>query len=227
MIVEKLIKIKYSRGPDTIIKDISLELRAGELSLIRGRSGVGKTSLARIAALLSRPSGGRIIFMGEDITDKGDRRWSSLRLGEIGYIDQEYKMIDEISLLENIILPALLKGIVKKDAVEAAVAYAKRLGIRDLLDRTPGMVSGGQRQRAAIIRALVKKPILVVADEPYSSLDDEAKRLAEEILAEYAAENQAAVLVATTDLLGRYRASTEYFMDRGVLRGTMGPNKPP
>ena len=141
-----------------------------------------------------------------------------MRLSYIGYIDQEYRLINEITVKENILLAAVLKGIDRGEALKKLYELSEKIGIKGLLDKYPGELSGGQRQRAVILRALIKDPILIIADEPYSSLDDETIRIVEELFREYINRRGSGVLITTTDLLGKYSVDKEFLLEKGTLR---------
>ncbi len=214
----QLINVEYQRGRDIILKNINLNIKTEEIILVRGRSGVGKTTLAKITALILKPTKGNILFMNKSILGLPDRERSSIRLSYIGYIDQEYRLINEITVKENILLAAVLKGVDRGDALKKLYELSEKIGIKGLLDKYPGELSGGQRQRAVILRALIKDPILIIADEPYSSLDDETIRIVEELFREYINSTGSGVLITTTDLLGKYSVDKEFLLEKGTLR---------
>ena len=214
----QLINVEYQRGRDIILKNINLNIKTEEIILVRGRSGVGKTTLAKITALILKPTKGSISFMNKSILGLPDRERSSMRLSYIGYIDQEYRLINEITVKENILLAAVLKGVDRGDALKKLYELSEKIGIKGLLDKYPGELSGGQRQRAVILRALIKDPILIIADEPYSSLDDETIRIVEELFREYINRRGSGVLITTTDLLGKYSVDKEFLLEKGTLR---------
>ncbi len=214
----QLINVEYQRGRDIILKNINLNIKTEEIILVRGRSGVGKTTLAKITALILKPTKGNILFMNKSILGLPDRERSSIRLSYIGYIDQEYRLINEITVKENILLAAVLKGVDRGEALKKLYELSEKIGIKGLLDKYPGELSGGQRQRAVILRALIKDPILIIADEPYSSLDDETIRIVEELFREYINSTGSGVLITTTDLLGKYSVDKEFLLEKGTLR---------
>lgn len=210
--------VRVSVGGEEVLRGVNLSVGEGEVIIVRGRSGVGKTTLARVAALLVTPDSGRVVFMGKDVTAAPDGVRSGLRLRFIGYVDQSYTLVPGMTLLENVALPLRLAGAGKRESFERALAALEALGIGDLAHRYPHEVSGGQRQRAAIARALVKRPKLIVADEPLSNLDDDTAARVMRALARYAAGAGAAVIMTTTDLLTQYPGSTkEHLLRGGVL----------
>jgi len=215
--VLKLTDVWFTRGSDVVLRDISLEIRRGEVVLVRGRSGVGKTTLAKIAALILQPSRGRVIFLDNDVSSMRSPDRDLLRLKHIGYIDQSYKLIPHITVLENVALPLRLLGYSKREAFRYARDALASLGIADLCDKYPEELSGGQKQRAAIARALAKKPTLIVADEPFSNLDEETTSNVLKALQEHIASSGGSVLITTTDLYTKYSCTREYVLRDGVL----------
>lgn len=210
--------IKALVGGEAVLKGADLVIEAGDVVLVRGRSGVGKTTLARVAALIMPPVGGRVVFLGEDVSGTPDHVRSGLRFRHIGYVDQSYTLIESMTVVDNVALPLRLAGVGKAEALSEAFKVLEAFGIADLALRYPREVSGGQRQRAAIARALVKKPKLVVADEPLSNLDDETASQVMRFLTDYASEAGAGTLVTTTDLLTEYEGVTkEYVLKDGRL----------
>ena len=205
-----------SRGGYWALRGVTLSLAWGEIVAVRGRSGAGKTSLARLLALLERPSRGRAVVLGVDARRAPWGPAARARLRLIGYIDQDAKMIPHLTLLENVVLPLLMAGVPWGDAVEAARPLMEELGVWELRDRPPGRVSGGERQRAAVARALAKRPRLIVADEPASHLDEENASVVYGLLSR-AARAGAAVLVTTTDPAEPVPSTREYRMRQGVL----------
>jgi|GEM_PF-712559 len=192
-----MIDVHKIMGKLHVLRGLSFSLGSGEFVVIRGRSGSGKTTLCRISALLERPSSGYVVFMGEDPFSKQDV-WK-LRLGSIGYIPQFHELVSSLTIGENIELPLRLLGMPKETRRRVVGEISRRLGIEKILDRFPGEVSGGEAQRAAIARALAKGPLLLVADEPFSHLDDHSEKLARELFKEHI-ESGGAILMTTTEL---------------------------
>ncbi|ADI31970.1 ABC transporter ATP-binding protein [Staphylothermus hellenicus] len=217
MIIE-LRNICFTRGSEHILRNIYLSIEEKENVVVRGRSGVGKTTLAMISALLLKPSSGEIMFVGRKITKLRDHERSMLRLKHIGYIDQYYKLLPNLTVLDNIILPLRLMGWKKQEAENEALNLIKQLGIYNVRDKYPLQISGGQKQRAAIARALVKKPKLIIADEPFSNLDEETMHQIMMLLKNYVENNHAGILITTTDLYTKYISNKEYLLEKTTLK---------
>jgi len=216
--VLRLEDVWFSWGSEAVLRGVSLVVGRGEIVLVRGRSGVGKTTLARIAALILQPSRGEVVFLGRAVSKMRSRERDLMRLRYIGYVDQSYRLVPHLTVLENVALPLRLLGVGGDEARKRAEEVMAALGIADIGDRYPEEVSGGQRQRAAIARALVKRPALIVADEPVSNLDDETASRVLELLREYAEKQNAGILITTTDLSTKYPCTREYILKGGILR---------
>jgi len=203
-------------GAETVLRGIDLTLREGEVVTIRGRSGSGKTTLCRLLTLLDRPDEGALMVLGLNAREASDDEASRLRLEKIGYVDQYYTLIPWLTVFKNVELPLTLLGIPRSERVSRVREVLEMLGLGRKLDSYPHQLSGGERQRVAIARAIVKRPRLIVADEPFSSLDDETSSLVAEVFRRMAREDGCAVLITTTDL-SLSLGSRTYMLKRGCL----------
>lgn len=210
------IDIYKSVGGEPVLSGINLSVKPGEIIVIRGRNGVGKTTLAKIAALILRPDRGSVLFNNVNV-------WSFARYRDqarkklIGYIDQEYLLLPELSVRENIELSLKIADLDIHEYRSIFDEVVERIGLSNLLDRYPDELSGGQRQRVAIARALVRKPLLVIGDEPYSSLDDISTSEIMNYTREYAKKYNTAFLITTVDLYRRLDSDREYILENGKL----------
>ena len=136
-----------------------------------GESGAGKTTLLNILAALDKPSSGEVLLDGHDITQISDKELSAFRRDHLGFVFQDFNLLDTFSLRDNIYLPLVLAGRPYKEMETRLLPIAERLGITELLEKYPYEVSGGQKQRAAVARALITNPRLILADEPTGALD--------------------------------------------------------
>jgi ABC-type antimicrobial peptide transport system, ATPase component len=167
----RLSGIKKTVGSEQILKGIDLEVYEGEFVSIIGASGSGKSSLLYIMGLLDKPTEGEVFFEGEKIDYSKDKRLSYLRNSKLGFVFQFHYLVQELSLLDNVILPAIKKGVPIKEARERAMVLLERLGLKGKENRKPYEISGGEMQRTAIARALINQPKVLLADEPTGNLD--------------------------------------------------------
>jgi len=152
--------------------DINMTIKAGEVVIVMGPSGSGKTTLMNIIGTLDRPTSGRVIIDGVDVTDKDENYLSRFRLERLGFVFQQYNLISQLTALENVMLPMLLTGrYTREEAMEKARLLLDLVGIPEVVNKRPNQLSGGQQQRVAIARALANDPSLVMMDEPTGSID--------------------------------------------------------
>ena len=156
------------------LKNLSFSVEEGEYVAIMGESGSVKTTLLNILAALDKPTGGQVILNGKNIVDIREKEISAFRRENLGFVFQDFNLLDNFSLKDNIVLPLVLSGVDYKEMERRITPIAAQLGILDILGKYPYEVSGGQKQRAAVARALIIKPELVLADEPTGALDSKA-----------------------------------------------------
>lgn len=190
---------------------VDLRVNRGEAVAITGPSGSGKSTLLHAVGGVLVPDEGDVRVVGEDVRALGEDGRSRLRRTRVGILFQHGQLVDELSLLENVALPLLLEGRRRGEAEETAAAWLRRVGVADLADRLPTEVSGGQLQRAALARALVPGPDVLLADEPTGALDSRAGEQIMELVAELAEEERMTVLLVTHD------ARVAAYADREVV----------
>ena len=183
----------------TALQEVALEVAAGEFLAVTGPSGCGKSTLLNLIGGLDSPTTGEIHLRGERIDRAGEARRARLRRTEIGFVFQFFNLILNLTVRDNVELPALLAGVPAREARRRTTELLDRLGLADAGERVPGDLSGGQQQRVAIARALVNRPSLLLADEPTGNLDSSAARDVMGVLRERHREGQTIVLV-THDL---------------------------
>jgi putative ABC transport system ATP-binding protein len=183
----------------TALQEVDLTVAPGEFVAVTGPSGCGKSTLLNLIGGLDSPTAGEIRLRGERIDRAGEARRARLRRTEIGFVFQFFNLILNLTVRDNVELPALLAGVPAREARRRTSELLERLGLADAGERVPGDLSGGQQQRVAIARALVNRPSLLLADEPTGNLDSAAAREVMSVLRERHREGQAIVLV-THDL---------------------------
>ncbi len=169
--VSKRYYLSSSVYVDALI-NVNLTIRSGEIVIVMGPSGSGKTTLMNIMGTLDKPSSGRVIIDGVDVTDADERYLSRFRLERLGFVFQQYNLISQLTALENVMLPMLLTGRYTRDeAREKARLLLDLVGIGEFANNRPNQLSGGQQQRVAIARALANDPSFIIMDEPTGSID--------------------------------------------------------
>jgi putative ABC transport system ATP-binding protein len=172
MIKVKNLQKVYGQGPAAThaLKGIDMEVRPGEFVAIMGRSGSGKSTLLHILGLLDMPSGGEIHIENNDMLKLSEGQRTRFRLRELGYVFQEYSLLGELTILENVYLPMLCLD-KERDVRTRAIEMLETVGLGERLKHYPSETSGGEQQRAAIARAIINRPKILFADEPTASLD--------------------------------------------------------
>jgi putative ABC transport system ATP-binding protein len=183
----------------TALRGVSMELCQGELVALQGPSGSGKSTLLNLCGLLSEPEQGRVQLDGADATGWSMRERTLARRQKIGFIFQSFNLVPVMSVFENIEYPLLLSGVAPAQRRAQVERMLARLGIEPLGRRRPDEISGGQRQRVAIGRALIKRPRLVIADEPTANLDSATATQIIDLMHEAVERDQATFLIATHD----------------------------
>ena len=167
--------IKKNFGNLEVLKGIDLHIGKGEVVSIVGPSGAGKTTLLHIIGSLERPDAGRVVIDGIDISSLKGNEISDFRNRKIGFVFQFHQLLPEFSALENVMIPALIAGRSKKEAKEKAMELLRFMSLEERASHKPAEMSGGEKQRVAVARALVNDPAVILADEPSGSLDSKNK----------------------------------------------------
>jgi len=177
------------------LQDVSFELQEGEFTYVMGPSGSGKSTLLNLIAGLDRPTTGRLVVGGEDLGRKSETALARYRSQRIGMIFQFFNLLNNLTALENVTIPARLAGTSGKKAREMAVELMAQLGIADKAGKFPATLSGGERQRVAIARAVINRPVLLLADEPTGALDSRTGKQVMDLLVTLNAAGQTILLV--------------------------------
>ena len=178
-----------------VLKPVSLAVAKGEFLVVEGRSGSGKTTLLSLLSGLDKPSSGRIIVDGRDITDDGENALAPLRNAIFGFVFQSFHLVPALTALENVMFPAEIKR--DPQAEQRAKSLLKRVGLSHRFFNYPHQLSGGEMQRVAICRAVINHPKIIFADEPTGNLDSENGRIIIDLLLEFHREEHTTLIMAT------------------------------
>lgn len=172
--LKKIYTTRFGGNQVQALSNLNFSVEQGEYVAIMGESGSGKTTLLNILAALDKPTGGEVRLNGKNIVTIREKEISEFRRNNLGFVFQDFNLLDNFSLKDNILLPLVLSGMAVREMEGRLVPIAQKLGIVTLLEKYPYEVSGGQKQRAAVARALITKPQLILADEPTGALDSKA-----------------------------------------------------
>lgn len=181
------------------VQGVSISIERGEFTALAGPSGSGKTTLLNLIGGLTRPTKGRVWVAGQDLTEMSSIQLAQLRLEQVGFVFQAYNLLPVLTAMENAEFPLLLQGVEEHERRERVSELFKRTGLDGLEDRRPGKLSGGQQQRVAVVRAVVGKPALVLADEPTANLDSHSSEALLDMMQELNQELGTTFVFATHD----------------------------
>jgi len=214
--IKNLTKIyKEAQNEICVLKDISFSVEEGKFVVFIGPSGSGKTTLLNLIALLDETIEGKIIFKGHQISLLPERAAAKMRLLSMGFVFQFDALLPEFTVLENILMPSLIAG---GNAKERADYLMEKFGILHLANKFPPSLSGGEKQRAALARALINKPALLLADEPTGNLDTQRKEQIFKYFAQIAKEEGTTVLMVTHDVHAANYADKCYKIEGGQIQ---------
>jgi putative ABC transport system ATP-binding protein len=186
----------YDGGAKTVALDnVTFRVEPGEFTSVMGPSGCGKSTLLNIVAGLDRPTSGRVMVDGQDLTGASETELARFRRSRIGFVFQFFNLLSNLTVLENVLVPAELAGLRPAEASSRARSLLEELGIAPVAKSFPANLSGGQRQRVAIARALINRPTLILADEPTGALDSSAGSQVMDLLGELNGRGQTILLV--------------------------------
>lgn len=172
----KIENIEKSYGSLKVLKGVHLEIQEAQITTIVGASGAGKSTLLHLIGTLDKPDQGEITIDGVSLFSLNDKQLSAFRNQNIGFVFQFHHLLPEFNAVENVALPAMIKGLHKKEAIQKAKELLDFLKLSDRIDHKPSELSGGEQQRVAVARALINNPKLILADEPSGNLDSENAR---------------------------------------------------
>ncbi len=209
--------ISKSFGTLQILKDISLYVHPSEITAIVGPSGAGKTTLIQIIGTLLKPDKGRMVINGVDPFTLSAPKQAHFRNQQIGFVFQFHQLLPEFSAMENVAIPAMIAGMSKRQALSKAQHILTQLGLADRLRHRPAQLSGGEKQRIAVARALINRPTLILADEPSGSLDTQRKEELIELFFELRDQLKQTFIIVTHDVAFALRADRCISLQDGCI----------
>lgn len=224
--IKNLVKDYGTKGFQTrVLKGIDLTIYENDFIAIMGPSGSGKTTLLNILSTIDKPSQGTIILDGQDITKIKNKELSKIRKDKVGFIFQDYNLLDTMTLQDNIALPLSLNNVSSKKCLEQTILLATQFGLKNHLKKYPYQLSGGQKQRGATCRALITNPKIIFADEPTGALDSKSSRDLLECLKNVNDNHQATILMVTHDAFSASYAKDVYILSDGMIKCKLSKGK--
>jgi lipoprotein-releasing system ATP-binding protein len=229
--IEKKFNTPSEKGEITVLKDICLNVTQGETIAVVGPSGSGKTTLLNIIGSLDKPTSGVVDFEGKNLAGLNDKELSRIRNLDIGFVFQLHYLLPQCTVLENVLIPTIPFRSKKeyRTAEDLAKKLLEKVGLREHLDYFPSQLSGGELQRTAVVRALINKPKLVLADEPTGSLDRESAKTLGQLLVQLNKDEGTTLIVVTHSLELAGLMDKVYNLKNGKLEegGFFRENRPP
>ena len=217
--IKGLVKNYGTRGFQTrVLKGIDLTIYENDFIAIMGPSGSGKTTLLNILSTIDKPTQGTVLLDGKDVTKLKNEELSQIRRDKIGFIFQDYNLLDTMTLQDNIALPLSLNGVSSQVCISKCQTLAQIFGLKEHLKKYPYQISGGQKQRGATCRALISEPEIIFADEPTGALDSKSSRDLLERLKMVNDEGKATILMVTHDALSASYAKDVYILSDGMVK---------
>jgi ABC-type antimicrobial peptide transport system, ATPase component len=217
--IKNLIKRYGARDfQTTVLKGIDLTIYKGDFIAIMGPSGSGKTTLLNILSTIDKPTQGMVMLDGQDVTRISNKALANLRKDKIGFIFQDYNLLDTMTLQDNIALPLALDGASPKDILARTKTLAATFGLEEQLRQYPYQLSGGQKQRGAVCRALITNPEIIFADEPTGALDSKSGKDLLQCLRKVNESGQATILMVTHDPYCASYAKDVYLLSDGTIK---------
>ncbi|MFZ2170465.1 MAG: lipoprotein-releasing ABC transporter ATP-binding protein LolD [Methylococcaceae bacterium] len=212
---------RYNQGglDVEVLKGVNLSIGAGERVAIMGASGSGKSTLLHLLGGLEKASGGEIVLDGVNLNKVNATRLAKLRNKSLGFIYQSHHLLGEFTVLENVAMPLLIGGQSVKQASVRATELLQRVGLGHRIEHKPGEISGGERQRAAVARALINKPSVILADEPTGNLDSKTADQVYQLMLELNQELNVSFLVVTHDHDLAAKMGKVFHMEDGLITG--------
>ena len=214
--LKKVYTTRFGGNPVQALTNVTFSIEQGEYVAVMGESGSGKTTLLNIIAAFDKPTSGEVLLNGESVVSIKEKEISAFRRDNLGFVFQDFNLLDTFSIQDNILLPLVLAGKSYQEMLDRLPPIAKRLRISNILAKFPYEVSGGQKQRTAVARALITKPQLVLADEPTGALDSRATEELLKLFTEVNDEGQT-ILMVTHSIKAASNAKRVLFIKDGEV----------
>ena len=222
--LKKVYTTRFGGNQVEALRNVSFTVEQGEYTAIMGESGSGKTTLLNILAALDKPTGGTVLLDGKDLTQIKESQIAAFRRDNLGFVFQDFNLLDTFSLEDNIYLPLVLTGTPYAEMQRRLAPIAQQLGITELLQKFPYEVSGGQKQRAAVARALITNPRLILADEPTGNLDTAASIEIMEIFSELHKAGATVIVVTHEENIAAFTDRIIHFSDGQIIKDEINEN---
>ena len=223
--IKKIYRSRFGKNELEALKSINFTVEAGEYIAIMGESGSGKTTLLNILALLDRPTSGKVILMGKDLQEIKDNEMAKFRRENLGFVFQDFNLLDTFSVKDNILLPLVLSRMPVKQLMGELKPVVKALGIEKLLEKYPYELSGGQKQRVAVARAIITNPDLLLADEPTGALDSKTSEQLLQIFQRLNFNGQTILMVTHSSIAASHAKRVLFIKDGQVYHQLYRGNK--
>lgn len=226
MEIMKVVDLKKSFGSVDVLRGLNFQIEEGERIAIMGNSGCGKTTLLKILGLIDSSTCGDVYYKGKESKNLCSDEISEIRLNDIGFVFQEFRLLDSLTVQENIMLPMIINKEEEEIMFEKCNYYAKKVGIEHLLSKKPSNISGGEKQRTAICRALINDPSIIYADEPTGNLDSKTGKTIIDILINTNVELKKTLIMVTHDpVIASYCNRVIWLKDGLIAHEIRGNNK--
>lgn len=223
--VQNLEKTYHSNQLDSpVLKGLNLDVKQGEFAAVMGPSGSGKTTLLNILSGFLNADGGKVLLDGQDILHAQQEELTQIRQKKLGYVFQDFMLLDSLTTQENVYLPQVIAGKNQKEMMTDTELLFRQFGIRDIALKYPGQISGGQKQRVAVARALSNHPLLVLADEPTGNLDSRSGEAVMDAFIKAKEEFGATILMVTHDAKAASRTGRVITLKDGEIRSELMKN---